>query len=168
MKNTKKSTAKRVFFLLFSGQKNRFLLILFILIFSAALSQFTPLAIGSLTDQLLIEPSGSFAFAVPILLAILVANVVNELIKVARRLMVEDIATKTEKEARQLAAGALLLVPLSYFRSHKENDFTATMTSEEQVNLITDDPESLFLLGRLNRSACLSSGDIIDWIEECS
>lgn len=118
MNDNKKSTAKRVFRLLFTGQKLRFFLILCILILSAVLSQFTPLAIGSLTDRLLTAPDGSFAFAMPILLAILVANVINELIKVARRLMVEDIATKTEKEARQIATGALLLAPLSYFRSH--------------------------------------------------
>ena len=76
------------------------------------------MAIWFLTDRLLGAPTGSFGFAVPILPAILAANVFNELIKVARRLMVEDVATKTEKEARQRAAGALLLAPLSYFRSH--------------------------------------------------
>lgn len=45
-------------------------------------------------------------------------NVVNEIIKVARRLIVEDTATQAEKTARQKAAEALLTAPLSYFRGH--------------------------------------------------
>ena len=45
-------------------------------------------------------------------------NVVNEVIKVIRRLIVEDTATQAEKSARQKATSSLLLAPMSYFRSH--------------------------------------------------
>lgn len=73
---------------------------------------------GYLTDHVLAGENASFASVVPILVAILIVNVVNELIKVARRLIVEDTATQAEKIARQRAALSLLLAPLSYFRSH--------------------------------------------------
>lgn len=49
---------------------------------------------------------------------ILLVNVVNEVIKVIRRLIVEDAATQAEKNARQRAALSLLMAPLSYFRGH--------------------------------------------------
>ena len=52
------------------------------------------------------------------LLAILAANVVNEIIKVVRRLLVEDTATSIEKCARQRATEALPAAPLPYFRGH--------------------------------------------------
>ena len=95
-----------------------FFLILLILAVSAALSQLTPLAIGYLTDHVLAGQNASFASVAPILVAILVVNIVNELIKVARRLIVEDTATQAEKTARQRAALSLLMAPLSYFRAH--------------------------------------------------
>ena len=85
---------------------------------SAVLSQLTPLAVGYLTDHVLTQQSATFASVVPILLAILVVNVANEVIKVVRRLIVEDTATQAEKNARQKATLSLLLAPLSYFRSH--------------------------------------------------
>ena len=59
-----------------------------------------------------------FAAIIPILLGILVVNVVNEVVKVIRRLIVEDTATQVEKIARQKAAQSLLMAPLSYFRQH--------------------------------------------------
>lgn len=93
-------------------------MILVILGVSAVLSQLTPLAVGYLTDHVLTQQSATFASVVPILLAILVVNVANEVIKVVRRLIVEDTATQAEKNARQKATLSLLLAPLSYFRSH--------------------------------------------------
>ena len=51
-------------------------------------------------------------------MGILLVNVVNEVIKVIRRLIVEDMATQAEKSARQKATSSLLLAPMSYFRSH--------------------------------------------------
>ena len=99
-------------------QKLGFFVILLILAVSAGLSQVTPLAIGYLTDHVLAQKNIAFASVVPILLAILLVNVVNEVIKVIRRLIVEDAATQAEKIARRKATDALLLAPLDYFRSH--------------------------------------------------
>ena len=110
--------SEKIYALLPKRQKSGFVLILLILGVSAVLSQLTPLAVGYLTDHVLVGESASFASVVPILVAILIVNVVNELIKVARRLIVEDTATQAEKIARQRAALSLLLAPLSYFRSH--------------------------------------------------
>ena len=93
-------------------------MILLILGISAVLSQITPLAVGYLTDRVLAEQTVRFAAIIPILLGILVVNVVNEVVKVIRRLIVEDTATQVEKIARQKAAQSLLMAPLSYFRQH--------------------------------------------------
>ena len=71
-----------------------------------------------MTDFVLNQQDISFSAVVPILLVILLVNVVNEVIKVLRRLIVEDTATQAEKNARQKATTSLLLAPLSYFRSH--------------------------------------------------
>ena len=109
---------KSIFALLPRKQKSGFFLILLILGVSAVLSQLTPLAVGYLTDHVLAGQNASFASVAPILVAILVVNIVNELIKVARRLIVEDTATQAEKTARQRAALSLLMAPLSYFRAH--------------------------------------------------
>ena len=117
----KASTGKiwrKIFALLPKKQKLGFFLILAILGVSAVLSQLTPLAVGYLTDHVLASEDTSFGSVAPILLAILLVNVVNEVIKVARRLIVEDTATQAEKNARQQATMSLLLAPLSYFRSH--------------------------------------------------
>ena len=109
---------KKIFGLLPRRQKAGFFVVLLILGVSAVLSQLTPLAIGYLTDEVLTQQRTSFRAVVPVLAVILVVNVVNELIKVARRLIVEDTATRAEKIARQRAATSLLLAPLSYFRCH--------------------------------------------------
>ena len=109
---------KSIFALLPRKQKSGFFLILLILAVSAVLSRLTPLAIGYLTDHVLAGQNASFASVAPILVAILVVNIVNELIKVARRLIVEDTAAQAEKTARQRAALSLLMAPLSYFRAH--------------------------------------------------
>lgn len=113
---------KKVFDLLPKKQKLRFLFILAILVASAVLSQLTPLAIGYLTDHVLAERDATFQKVIPILLVILLVNVVNEVIKVIRRLIVEDTATQAEKSARQKATSSLLLAPMSYFRSHLTGD----------------------------------------------
>ena len=78
----------------------------------------SPLAVGYLTDHVLAGQNASFASVSPILAAILAVNIVNELIKVARRLIVEDTAAQAEKTACQRAALSLLIAPLSYFRAH--------------------------------------------------
>lgn len=118
MPETRRKIWKNIFALLPRKQKSGFFLILLILGVSAVLSQLTPLAVGYLTDHVLAGQNASFASVAPILVAILVVNIVNELIKVARRLIVEDTATQAEKTARQRAALSLLMAPLSYFRAH--------------------------------------------------
>ena len=92
---------KKLFELLPRKQKTGFVLILLILAVSAVLSQITPLAIGYLTDHVLAGPAEGFLSVFPILGGILLVNVINEVLKVARRLMVEDAATQAEKRARQ-------------------------------------------------------------------
>lgn len=118
MKKTEKKMWKKIFDLLPARQKAGFFVILVILGVSAFLSQLTPLAVGYLTDHVLEGENASFLSVVPVLLMILVINVVNEVIKVARRLIVENTATQAEKNARIKAADSLLLAPLSYFRAH--------------------------------------------------
>ncbi len=114
----RKKIWKNIFGLLPAKQKLRFLWILLILVVSAVLSQLTPLAVGYLTDHVLASQDVSFASVLPVLLLILLVNVANEIIKVARRLIVEDTATQAEKTARQRAAASLLKAPLSYFRGN--------------------------------------------------
>ena len=109
---------KKLISILPPRQKANFLLILLILALSAVLSQVTPLAVGYLTASVLTSDAITFTSVLPVLKLILVVNVVNEVIKVIRRLIVEDTATQTEKIARQKAACSLLAAPLSYFRQH--------------------------------------------------
>ena len=85
---------------------------------SAALAQMTPKAIGWLTDDLLAQQQMAFGPVLPFLGLILVVNVGNELIKILRRVMVEDTATRTGKKARGLVIRALLRAPLSYFKEN--------------------------------------------------
>lgn len=92
---------KGIFELLPPRQKLGFLFILIILMISAVLSQLTPLAIGYMTDTVLAWEAVSFRSVIPILIAILFINVINEVIKVIGRLIVEDTATQAEKNARQ-------------------------------------------------------------------
>ncbi len=108
----------KVFAFLQKKQKAEFAAVLLALGVSAALTQFTPLAIGFLTDNLLAGQDANLWSAAPLLLAILAANVLNEIIKVARRLLVEDTATCVQKNARKKAAEALLKAPLAYYRTH--------------------------------------------------
>lgn len=99
-------------------QKFSFLFILLIMAASAVLTQFTPKAIGWLTDDILKQSELAFLNIVPVLVLILAVTVVNELLKIARRILVEDTATKTEKKARGLVLNALLRAPLSYFKEN--------------------------------------------------
>ena len=117
-KKVKNKIWKKIFDLLPVRQKLGFFIILVILAISAVLSQLTPLTIGYLTDHVLTEQNATFKSVAPILLVILIVNVVNEIIKVIRRLIVEDTATQAEKNARQKATMSLLKAPLSYFRNH--------------------------------------------------
>lgn len=122
MKNMKKNNLinvlKKIYKLLDTKQKLRFILIILIMIISAILAQLTPKAIGWLTDDILTKSEISFSKVIPFLIFILIVNVVNEVIKIRRRVLVEDTATRTEKKARGIVIKSLLMAPLSYFRKN--------------------------------------------------
>lgn len=99
-------------------QKVTFLFIMLIMILSSVLTQLTPKAIGWLTDDILSHTEINFYAIFPILFFILIINIVNEIIKILRRILVEDISTKTEKKARGLVISSLLKAPLSYFKEN--------------------------------------------------
>ena len=117
-KNSLLRVLKKIYKLLDRRQKFRFIIIVFIMIVSAVLAQMTPKAIGWLTDDILSKESISFEKVIPFLIFILVVNVVNEIIKIVRRVLVEDTATRTEKKARGIVIKSLLMAPLSYFRKN--------------------------------------------------
>ena len=117
-KGNVKSVLKKLYKLLEGKQKRNFIIIIIIMIVSAGLAQLTPKAIGWLTDDILVEKQVDFIRVVPFLIFILVVNVVNEVIKILRRVMVEDTATRTEKKARGIVINSLLKAPLSYFREN--------------------------------------------------
>ena len=109
---------KKIYKLLDTKQKLRFILIIIIMIVSATLAQMTPKAIGWLTDDILTKNEISFNKVIPFLVFILIVNVANEVIKIFRRVLVEDTATRTEKKARGMVIKSLLMAPLSYFRKN--------------------------------------------------
>ena len=109
---------KKIYKLLDTKQKLRFILIIIIMIVSAALAQMTPKAIGWLTDDILTKNEISFNKVIPFLVFILIVNVANEVIKIFRRVLVEDTATRTVKKARGMVIKSLLMAPLSYFRKN--------------------------------------------------
>ena len=117
-KGNVKNVLKKLYKLLDGKQKRNFIIIIIIMIVSAGLAQLTPKAIGWLTDDILVENQVDFIKVVPFLIFILVVNVVNEVIKILRRVMVEDTATRTEKKARGIVINSLLKAPLSYFREN--------------------------------------------------
>ena len=117
-KNNLSMVLKKIYKLLDKKQKIRFIIIIMIMIISATLAQMTPKAIGWLTDDILSKESISFEKVIPFLIFILIVNVVNEIIKIVRRVLVEDTATRTEKKARGMVIRSLLMAPLSYFRKN--------------------------------------------------
>ncbi len=117
-KSSIKTILKKLYQLLDKRQKIMFGIIVLIMIISAFLTQVTPKAIGWLTDDILTGNEVAFKKVIPFLVLILVVNVVNEIIKIVRRVMVEDTATRTEKKARGIVIKSLLMAPLSYFREN--------------------------------------------------
>ena len=117
-RNNLKKVLGKIYRLLDFKQKIKFLIIILIMIVSAVLAQMTPKAIGWLTDDVLNVNGVTFEKVVPFLILILVVNVGNEIIKIIRRVMVEDVATRTEKKARGMVIKSLLMAPLSYFRKN--------------------------------------------------
>jgi len=118
MKESIFTILKKINKMLGKKQKISFIIIILIMIISAVLTQLIPLSIGKLTDNVLSTPQLSFVSIVPFLIFILLVYIVNEFIKIVRRLLVEDTATRTEKLARHNAMQSLLKAPLSYFREH--------------------------------------------------
>lgn len=116
--NDLKLVLKKIYILLERKQKLIFMLIIAIMIASAILTQITPKTIGWLTDDILSKNEVSFEKVVPFLVLILIVNVINEVIKIIRRVLVEDVATRTEKKARGMVIKSLLMAPLSYFRAN--------------------------------------------------
>ena len=125
--NSLKSVLMKLYKLLNKRQKITFIIIIVIMIVSAALTQITPKAIGWLTDDILTQNEVAFQKVIPFLLLILVVNVVNEVIKIVRRVMVEDTATRTEKNARGMVIKSLLMAPLAYFRENMTGNIHGRM-----------------------------------------
>ena len=109
---------KKIYALLDFRQKRNFVFIIIIMILSAGLTQLTPKAVGQLTDDILVGDKVDFFRVIPFLVFILAVNVINELIKILRRVMVEDTATRTEKKARGIVIKSLLQAPLDYFKKN--------------------------------------------------
>ena len=122
-----KNVLKKLYKILTKKQKVSFIIIVFIMIVSAGLTQITPKAIGWLTDDILTKSEISFSKVIPFLILILVVNVANEVIKIARRVMVEDTATRTEKQARGMVISSLLMAPLSYFKENMTGNIHGRM-----------------------------------------
>ncbi len=114
----KQNLVKRIYKMLNKKQKWNFIIIIFIMVISAGLSQLLPLSIGRLTDDILRQEDLAFVNVLPFLLFILIVTVCNEVIKVIRRVIVEDTCTSFEKEARTGAVSSLLHAPLSYFKEN--------------------------------------------------
>ncbi len=122
-----KNVLKKLYKILTKKQKVSFIIIVFIMIVSAGLTQITPKAIGWLTDDILTKSEISFSKVIPFLILILVVNVANEVIKIVRRVMVEDTATRTEKQARGMVISSLLMAPLSYFKENMTGNIHGRM-----------------------------------------
>ncbi len=122
-----KSVLKKLYTILTKKQKIIFGIIIIIMIVSAGLTQITPKAIGWLTDDILTQNEIAFLKVIPFLILILVVNVANEIIKIIRRVMVEDTATRTEKRARGMVIKSLLMAPLSYFRENMTGNIHGRM-----------------------------------------
>ena len=106
----------KLYKLLTKKQKFNFIIIIFIMIISAFLGQLLPIVIGKLTDDILAREYLSLISVIPFLLFILSITIVNKIIKVIKRLIVEDTCTSCEKTARSRAISSLLHAPLSYFK----------------------------------------------------
>ena len=126
-KNSIKYVLKRLYKILNKKQKISFALIVLIMVVSAVLTQITPKAIGWLTDDILNKNEIAFLKVIPFLILILIVNIVNEVIKIVRRVMVEDTATRTEKLARGMVIKSLLKAPLSYFRENMTGNIHGRM-----------------------------------------
>ena len=103
MKETEglRTILQKIYRLLDFRQKRNFVFIIIIMIVSAGLTQLTPKAVGQLTDDILVGDQVDFFRVIPFLIFILIVNVANELIKILRRVMVEDTATRNGKKGQR-------------------------------------------------------------------
>lgn len=115
---SEKNLFYRIYAMLTRKQKCNFVVILIIMLVSAGLSQLLPIAIGELTNDVLSQANLSFLNVIPFLAFILCVTIANEVLKVVRRLLVEDTSTSFEKTARTMAISSLLHSPLSFFREN--------------------------------------------------
>ncbi len=118
MKTQAQNLWQRIYSMLTRRQKRNFVVILIIMLISAGLGQLLPVAIGSLTNDILGQDRLAFSNIIPFLFFILVVVVANEILKIIRRLLVEDTSTSYEKTARSKAISALLHAPLDFFRKN--------------------------------------------------
>ncbi len=118
MGEKKTSLFRRIYAMLTRKQKRNFVAILAIMLISAWLSQLLPVAIGDLTNNVLGQTDLSFLNVIPFLAFILCVTVINEILKVVRRLLVEDTGTSFEKTARTKAIKSLLRSPLTFFKEN--------------------------------------------------
>lgn len=118
MNEKKQSLLRRMYAMLTRRQKRNFVVILLIMLVSAGLSQLLPVVIGELTNDVLEQTDLSFLNVIPFLAFILCVTIVNEILKVVRRLLVEDTSTSFEKTARTKAINSLLRSPLSFFKEN--------------------------------------------------
>lgn len=118
MDKKKQNLFSRIYAMLTQKQKHNFVVILTIMFVSAGLSQLLPVAIGELTNDALRQTNLSFLNVIPFLAFILCITIVNEILKVIRRLLVEDTSTSFEKTARTRAISSLLHAPLSFFKEN--------------------------------------------------
>lgn len=114
----RKGLFQKLYSMLTRRQKFNFIVIIFIMGICALLSQLLPLAIGTLTDDVLGQESLSFNSILPFLGFILIITIINEILKVLRRVIVEDTCTRCEKTARTKALNSLLHAPLVYFKKN--------------------------------------------------
>lgn len=118
MNKEQTSLLRRIYTMLTEKQKRNFIIILAIMFISAGISQLLPVAIGDLTNNVLEQTNLSFLNVIPFLVFILCITVINEILKVLRRLLVEDTGTRFEKTARTRAISSILHAPLSFFREN--------------------------------------------------
>ena len=154
--STYKHVVIQIFRILTKKQRRSFIGIAILLVGTAFCAQITPLAIGYLTDSVLTTGNVIFTDVLPVLLLVLAVNLASEGMKVARRLMIEDTATATEKNARQRAIDVVLIHRI--FSGHQIIDRNTEIVSNLLKRRSLRDNLSLLPVGkgRLRHSGSLT------------
>lgn len=88
-----------------------------------------------------------------------------------QKMLTKDInAMNAYADNEKITLLPVFAYPYGYVEPEAENvfheqGFMATLTSEEHVNIISRDKDCLFQLGRLNRSAYMSTAQLILWLQ---